>query len=76
MKRFEIKFKGKTIYTSVDKGFIGVIVSQHKATVYLSIGGYDKSNYITWYSDKIDEIEEVTVKVVDVIQNSEPIAKT
>jgi hypothetical protein len=73
MKGFEIKFKGKTIYASVDKGFVAVIISFHKETINFYIGGYNKSNCITWYSGIVDEIDEIIVKVVDVTQTTEPI---
>jgi hypothetical protein len=50
---------------------VGVMISYNKGSVNLYIGGYNGSEYIRWYSDNIDDVDEITVKVADITQNSE-----
>jgi hypothetical protein len=71
MTGFEVRFKDRVIYAAADKGVLPVIVSYCHNSVHLSVTGYLNKKYDVWYSRNIDDVDEVTVKVVDVQQNSE-----
>jgi hypothetical protein len=72
MTGFETSFKSKTISASVDDGFVYVGVSYCRGSLTLAIRGYNKTEFITWYSHNIDDVDEVIIKIVDAVQNSEP----
>jgi hypothetical protein len=74
MTGFEIRFKDKIIYASVDKGVISTHVF-YDEDLYLYIGGInsESAEHIKWYSGNIDDTDDITVKVVDVKQSSEPV---
>jgi hypothetical protein len=71
MTGFEIRFKDETVYASVDEGMVFVIVSYCQKSFTLHIRGYDKTEFINWYGSDIDDADEIIIKVVDVVQNSE-----
>jgi hypothetical protein len=71
MTGFEIRFNNRTIYASSE--YLFMITSQHRGAINLNIIGRNQSEHITWYSDTIDDVDEIIVKVVDVTQNSEPV---
>jgi hypothetical protein len=72
MTGFEVRFKDKVIYASVgDKGVLPVIVSYVRNSSDLCIGGLASEKHIKWYSGCVDDVDKITVRVVDVQQNSE-----
>jgi Uri superfamily endonuclease len=72
MTGFETSFRGTTISASVDEGFVYVGVSYCRGHLTLVIRGYNKTEFINWHTHNIDDVDEVIIKVVDVVQNSEP----
>jgi hypothetical protein len=40
---------------------------------FLEIRGFNKLYLFTWYSDNIDDVDEIIIKIVDVTYNSEPV---
>jgi hypothetical protein len=70
MTGFEVSFQGKTIYASIDKGRLHIDISYFKET-YLDIAGFNETEHITWYSDNIDDVDNIIVKAVEVKQISE-----
>ncbi|MDR2424705.1 MAG: hypothetical protein LBD59_08280 [Prevotellaceae bacterium] len=78
MLGFEVKFNGQLIHASIgDEGVLPVIMSCcHKCFrpedngTHLYIGGLDNFNRIRWFYGNIDEVEQVSIKVIDVQQNS------
>jgi hypothetical protein len=73
MTGFEISFKDKVIYASIDPVILLLVdICQSKEKeLHLQIKGANKSERITWYSGNIDDVDNIIVRVVDVQQNSE-----
>ena len=79
MLGFEVKFDDKIFHVSTDddNGLLSVIVMYHNSSVQakghgtdLYIGGMDRFNSIKWFFDIIDKVEKISIKIIDVKQNS------
>jgi len=79
MLGFEVHFKGKVIHAAIgEEGVLPVIISYCNKSVvpennatHLNIGGLVSFEHLRWFSDNIDDAEQVLIRVTDVEQCSE-----
>jgi hypothetical protein len=78
MSGFEVRFNGKVISASIgNEGVLPVIVNylnncvdpQRNGT-HISVSALDNFEHINWLSEKINDVELISIKVVDVKDNS------
>jgi len=83
MLGFEVRFKDKVVQAAMgDKGVLHVIVNycnksvvpENNATL-LNIGGLDSFEHLRWFVGNIDDVDQITIKVVEVEQVSEPMSR-
>jgi hypothetical protein len=83
MTGFEILLRDRIVRASIgDEGVLPVIIDYVNKGVdsedngaYISVSALDDFEYITWLSEKIDDEEQISVKVVDVKNNSPSVSK-
>ncbi|MDR0573715.1 MAG: hypothetical protein LBG96_06735 [Tannerella sp.] len=70
MTGFEIKLKNETIYASADN--VHIIVNFYESSSCSVSGTYrSKSERVSWYYGNMDDMDTVSIKVVEVEQISE-----
>jgi hypothetical protein len=79
MLGFEVSLKDRTVTSSIgDDGVLYVIVSYvapKNCYAHLGIGGLDSFEHKKWHMGNIDDVDKVTIRVVDAAQNS-PVEST
>ncbi|MDR1886558.1 MAG: hypothetical protein LBQ70_01465 [Prevotellaceae bacterium] len=82
MTGFEVRFRDKVIVASIgNKGVLPVIISycnnvgiaKDNNSEWLSISGLDGGKRLKWFSGEIEDVEYISIKIVDVEQTSEPV---
>jgi hypothetical protein len=76
MLGFEIRFKDKVICAAIgEEGVLPVIFDYcNRSAVpdtHLTVGGLVSFDHLRWFSGNMDDVEQVTVRVVEVEQISE-----
>ncbi|MDR0814609.1 MAG: hypothetical protein LBN37_02530 [Bacteroidales bacterium] len=83
MLGFEVHVKDKVIYASVGNDDVLCVIASycndagivHNNSKELHVSGMEAGKHQRWwYMDNIDDVEQMTIKVVDVEQNSELIS--
>jgi len=79
MTGFEVSFQDKVIRASIDShnvvcaiiSYLNKSVTPENSSTHLNVSGLVSFERMIWFSGKIDDVEKITIKVVDVEKNSE-----
>jgi hypothetical protein len=79
MSGFEVRFEDKVIHASVDNESVLSIILDYRSNsimpeenhiAHFSIGGLEAFEHKRWFAGNIEDVDRITIRVIDVAQNS------